>query len=78
MDGMARLNAATRRALPASAFVFPKTRKYPIHDRAHARAALAYARRNGVYARVSAAVRARYPGMGTSKPRVRGVRRRLR
>ena len=72
---MARLTAAARRALPASAFVFPKTRKYPIHDRAHARAALSYARRNGVYGKVAAKVRSRYPTMkvGGSK---RGRRKR--
>lgn len=64
---MARLTAASRKALPRSAFVFPRTRKYPIQDRGHARAALAYARRNGVYPRVAAAVRSRFPGMGLAK-----------
>jgi len=73
---MAKLTAASRRALPASAFVYPKTRKYPIHDRAHARTALAYARRNGVYARVAAAVRARYPGMAVGGKKRRSTRRR--
>lgn len=68
---MAKLNAASRRALPRSAFVFPRTRKYPIQDRAHARAALAYARRNGVYPRVAAAVKARYPSMIVSGKRKR-------
>lgn len=66
---MARLSAAARRRLPASAFVFPKSRKYPIHDRAHARAALSYARRNGVYGKVAAKVRSRYPGMAVGGKR---------
>lgn len=33
---MARLTAADRRGLAASAFVFPAERRYPIPDRAHA------------------------------------------
>lgn len=71
---MAKLTAATRRALPRGAFVFPRTRKYPIQDRAHARAALAYARRNGVYPRVAAAVKSRYPSMLLSSAK-KGKRR---
>lgn len=42
---MAKLMAAERNALPASAFVFPKERAFPIHDRAHAYAALRLAGR---------------------------------
>lgn len=38
---MARLTAKARASLPASAFVFPAQRRYPIHDAAHARNALA-------------------------------------
>lgn len=34
------LSAAQRKALPASEFVFPQTRSYPIPDRAHAMVAL--------------------------------------
>lgn len=37
---MAKLTASQRNSLPDSAFVFPKTREYPIHDRAHAYAAI--------------------------------------
>jgi hypothetical protein len=33
---MAKLNAAARRALPASAFGLPGSKKYPMPDRAHA------------------------------------------
>lgn len=36
---MSRLNAATRKRLPSSAFAIPPD-KYPIHDIAHAKAAL--------------------------------------
>jgi len=67
---MARLTAKARRALPAGAFVFPKSRKYPIHDRSHARAALSYVSRYGTAsqkARVRAAVRSRYPGIGRKR-----------
>jgi hypothetical protein len=38
---MARLTTAARAKLPASAFAEPKSRKYPIEDKAHARDALA-------------------------------------
>jgi len=60
---VARLTAEERRRLPASAFVFPKTRAFPIHDERHAKAALILAGRKGpaVLARVRAAVKRRYP-----------------
>lgn len=37
---MAKLSAADRNSLPASDFVFQDTRRYPIHDRNHAYAAI--------------------------------------
>ena len=37
---MSRLNAEQRAQLPASAFVFPKDKRYPIPDRGHAMAAI--------------------------------------
>lgn len=37
---MAKLSAREREALPASAFVFPQTREFPIPDRPHAYEAL--------------------------------------
>jgi hypothetical protein len=37
---MAKLSARERAALPASAFVFPETREFPIPDRPHAYDAL--------------------------------------
>ena len=42
-----KLTSAQRRMLPDSAFVFPKTRKYPIPDRQHAIDALARVAANG-------------------------------
>lgn len=60
---MAKLKAKQRKNLPSSAFVYPKTRQYPIHDRAHAKAALSLSARkdtSGDYATVRAAVIARY------------------
>lgn len=71
---MARLTAAARKRLPRSAFVFPARRAYPIHDRAHARAALSYVSRYGTAsqkARVRSAVRSRYPGIGSKRKRRR-------
>ncbi len=71
---MARLTAAARRRLPRSAFALPGRRAYPIHDRSHARAALSYVSRYGTAsqkARVRAAVRSRYPGIGRKKRRRR-------
>lgn len=68
---MARLTAKRRKSLPKKAFVYPKTRSYPIHDRAHARAALSLSARKdtkGSYSTVRAAVKKRYPDMvGGSK-----------
>ena len=63
---MAKLTVADRNRLPSSAFAFPKTRKFPIHDRAHARDALARASHEGpaTLAVVRAAVRRRFPTVG--------------
>jgi hypothetical protein len=65
---LAVLHKAQRDALPSSAFVFPKARAFPIHDRPHAKAALRLAGRKGpaVQAKVRAAVAKRYPGMVAS------------
>lgn len=63
---MARLTAQQRRNLPGSAYVYPKTKAYPIHDRKHARAALSLAARkdtSGSLAKVKAAVKRRFPGL---------------
>lgn len=69
---MAKLKAKSRKKLPKTAFAYPSQRKYPIHDRAHARNALARAAQKktmGSYAHVAAAVRRRYPGMAVGKKR---------
>jgi Double zinc ribbon len=62
-----KLTSAARDALPSSDFVFPDTRKYPVHDKKHARNALSRVAANGTpeeQAKVRAAVAARYPGIG--------------
>jgi hypothetical protein len=62
---MATLTAATRNALPDSAFALPG-RRYPIHDIAHARDALARVAANGTPSEqelVRAKVAKRFPGI---------------
>ena len=57
------MKASRRKALPASAFAYPKTRKYPIDTKARARSALARAassKNSGSYTHVAKAVRAKY------------------
>lgn len=44
---MAALTYGRRQKLPDSAFVFPKERRYPVHDLAHARNALARVAQHG-------------------------------
>lgn len=64
---MAVLDAATRNALPEHAFALPG-RRYPIHDAAHARNALARVSQNGTeheQEMVRRAVAKRYPGINT-------------
>lgn len=66
---MATLKAKRRKRLPKSAFAIPSKRLYPIHDKAHARAALAYAARpntRGAYSTVRAAVLKKYPSLKKS------------
>lgn len=63
---MSKLNAAERKALPASAFAV-KGGHYPIEDKGHAKAALSRVSEFGSpkeKAEVRAKVHARYPGMG--------------
>ena len=62
---MAKLTAAARNKLPSSAFALPG-RRYPIHDRNHARDALARVSEYGTAyekAAVRHAVMQRYPDM---------------
>lgn len=63
---LATLTAKARKALPSSAFVFPGARKYPIHDAAHARNALARSAGKPEAAAVKAAVRKRFPSLALS------------
>ncbi len=61
-----KLSYKERKRLPSSKFVFPKSRKYPIHDRAHARNALARVSQFGSESeksKVRSAVRKKYPGI---------------
>jgi hypothetical protein len=65
----ARLTSKTRKKLPKGAFAVPERRAYPIHDKAHGRAALAYVSRFGSPSekkRVRAAVRAKF-GYGKTR-----------
>jgi hypothetical protein len=61
------LTSKARKALPKGQFVFPKERRYPIHDLAHARNALSRVSQFGTpseKARVRAAVRRKFPNIG--------------
>ena len=68
---MAELTSSARNRLATSSFALPG-RRYPIHDAAHARNALARVSQHGSSsekARVRAAVHRRFPGIGkTSVP----------
>jgi hypothetical protein len=63
---MGKLTSKARNDLPASDFVFPKTRKFPIENRSHGANAKARATNKSpaVRERVDAAVDRKYPGMG--------------
>lgn len=61
---MSELTTKQRNELPAHDFVFPHTRKYPIHDLAHAHNALSRVAQHGSPAEIEAvhaAVYHRYP-----------------
>jgi hypothetical protein len=62
----AALATKARGSLPASAFVFPGEKRYPIHDEAHARNALARCSGKPEEAQVKAAVYKRYPQLKPS------------
>ncbi len=66
---MAKLTTKQRKSLSSKSFVFPKSRKFPIEDKAHARDALSRAAAKGgsVEAKVRAAVKKKYPGIGKKK-----------
>lgn len=65
---MAKLTSKQRSNLPASSFVFPSSRRYPIPDESHAQNALARVSQNGSSAekaKVRSAVKRKF-GMGGS------------
>lgn len=55
------LNAKGRKHIKPSNFVFPKDKRYPIHDISHARNALARSSGKPEEAKVKAAVYRKYP-----------------
>ena len=63
-----KLSYKARKALSSGSFVFPKERRYPIEDKAHARNALARVSQHGSSssekAKVRAAVHSKYPDIG--------------
>ena len=61
-----KLTYKARESLSKTSFVYPKERKYPIHDIAHARNALSRVSQHGTPAekkRVRAAVHNKYPSL---------------
>jgi hypothetical protein len=63
---MAKMTAAQRKRLKKKAFALKGKRKYPIHDKAHAKAALSMAARKdteGDEKTVRAAVTKKYPSL---------------
>jgi len=63
---MAKLTYKQRKRLKGKSFVYRRERKYPIHDIAHARNALARVAQHGTPAekkRVRAAVYRKYPSL---------------
>jgi len=64
---MAKLKAKRRKSMKSTSFALPGKRKYPIHNRAHARNALARVSQFGTASekkQVRAAVHRKYPTMG--------------
>jgi hypothetical protein len=64
---MTKLTNTERKELPKGNFVFPKTRRYPIEDAAHARDALARSSGKPEHAAVVTAVRRKYPEIDIEK-----------
>lgn len=77
---MARLRAARRNKLPSSKFALPGSRKYPIHDRAHASNAKARATQQWKKGRISKSTRDRIHARANKvlKPRRTRTKRRRR
>jgi len=64
---MAKLTHTEREDLLKGDFVFPKTRRYPIEDAAHARDALARSSGKPEHAAVRAAVKRKFPQIDIEK-----------
>ena len=64
---MKKLTYEERKELPKGDFVFPKMRRYPIEDAAHARDALARSSGKQEHATVVAAVKRKYPEIDVEK-----------
>ena len=67
---MSKLTYKAREKLKSGSFVYPKERRYPIHDLAHARNALARVSTYGTpaeKARVKGAVYRKYPELKVRK-----------
>jgi len=67
---MAKLTTKARGKLSGKSFVFPRDRRYPIHDAAHARNALARVSQHGTAGEkrmVRVKVAKRYPGIGRKR-----------
>lgn len=66
---MAKLTTKGRKRIKKGNFAIPERRAYPIHDRSHARNALARVSQHGTPSekrRVRAAVARKYPGLAQS------------
>ena len=64
---MTKLTSTEREKLPKGDFVFPKTRRYPIENAAHARDALARSSGKSAHAAVVAAVKHKFPKIDVEK-----------
>lgn len=75
---MARLTSRKRRGLKKSSFAIPSKRKYPIHDKAHARNALARVSQHGTPSQkkaVRAKVCKKYPSISSCSKKRKTTRR---
>ena len=67
VNRMAKLTHAEREDLPKGDFVYPKTRRYPIEDAAHARDALARSSGKPEHAAVVGSVKRKFPEIEIEK-----------
>ena len=75
---MAKLTAKKREKLKSSQFAEPSERKYPVNDKAHARAALSRVSQHGTakeQAKVRHKVHAKFPGIGIGGKKKTNVKR---